>query len=243
MKLIDTHAHLDFPEFDRTRPEVIARAKASGVGIINCCLTSDGWVKVKDNKDLFLMTGCCPYRFSDWEPQWKLVNENIDNIIGVGEIGLDYYWVKEDHGRKREEENFLRFLKLAREHDKPVLIHSRNAEKRALEILKREKVEKAIMHCFSGMLEDALRAVDMGYLVSIPTNIVNSKQKQEFAKKLPLESIVLETDAPYLSPEHGKINEPANVVLSAKKIAEIRGIDFGQVCSVTTRNAREFFKI
>jgi len=104
-------------------------------------------------------------------------------------------------------------------------------------------VEKAIMHCFSGYLEDALRAIDMGYLVSIPTNVTLSKQKQEFAQKLPLESIVLETDAPYLSPEPGKQNEPVNVIKSARKIAELRGVGFEEVCSATTRNARGFFKI
>ncbi len=243
MKLIDTHAHLDFPEFDNTRDAVIARAKEEGVGIINCCLSREGWDKVKGNKDLYLMIGCCPYRYADWEPQWKLLNENITKIIGVGEIGLDYYWVKDSAGREREKENFLRFLKLAREHDKPVLIHSRNAEKQALDVLESEKVEKAIMHCFSGTMEDAQRAIKMGYLVSIPTNVVLSKQKQEFAKKLPLESLLLETDAPYLSPEPGKINEPANVVKSAQKIAELRKTDFDDVCRVTTKNAREFFKI
>lgn len=241
MKLIDTHAHLDFPEFDSTRKDVIARAKKEGIGIINCCLNPEGWNKVKDNKDLFLMIGCCPYRYADWDIQWRLLNEHIDETIGVGEIGLDYYWVKDQAGRDREKDNFLRFLKLAREHDKPVLIHSRNAEKQALDILESENVKKAVMHCFSGTMEDAKRAIKMGYLISIPTNVVLSKQKQEFAQKLPLESLLLETDAPYLSPEPGQINEPVNIMRSAKKIAELKKIEFDEVARQTTKNAREFF--
>jgi len=243
VKLIDTHAHLDFPEFDRNRDEVIARAKKEDVSIIDCCLTPDGWEKVKDNKDLLLMIGCCPYRLEEFYPQFGLIEENISKIIGIGEIGLDYYWQKEQHGRDKEKENFLKLLKLAEDNDKPVLIHSRNAETHVLDILERQGVSRAIMHCFSGTPQEAERAIKLGYLVSIPTNVVLSKQKQDFAKKLPLERLVLETDAPYLSPEPGKVNEPVNVIKSAKKIAELRRISFEEVCSVTTRNAREFFRI
>lgn len=243
MKLLDTHTHLDFPEFDKNRADVIARARKEGVGIIDSCLSPEGFEKVRGFKELYLMIGCCPYRFTDFEPQWALVNAHIDDIIGVGEMGLDYYWVKDQAGRDKEITNFLRFLRLAKERDKPVLIHSRNAEKQALDILEKEKIDKAIMHCFSGSMSDAMRAIKLGYLVSIPTNVMISRQKQEFAQKLPLESLVLETDAPYLSPEQGQINEPVNVVKSAQKIAELKGIEFKEVCSVTTKNAREFFKI
>jgi TatD DNase family protein len=242
MKLIDTHAHLDFPEFDKSRSEVIARAKKEGVSIINCFLEPEGLENMK-GLDVFWSMGCCPYRFEDYEAQFKLISDNIDKIVAVGEVGLDYYWVKETAGREKEKENFIRLIRLAKEHDKPLLIHSRNAEKQALDVLESEKVERAVMHCFSGSLEDAQRAISLGYLVSIPTNIANSKQKQEFAKKLPLESIVLETDAPYLSPEPGTINEPVNVIKSAQKIADLRKIDFEQACSVTTKNAWDFFGI
>ncbi len=243
MKLIDTHAHLDFPEFDRNRAEVIARASKEGVGIINCLLTPEGLAKIEKFKELYLTIGCCPYRFSDYEPQWGMLQEHVGKAVAVGEIGLDYHWVKDPQGRDREKENFLKLLRFAREHGKPVLIHSRNAESQALDILEKERVEKAAMHCFSGTLEEAQRAIKMGYLVSIPTNVVLSKQKQEFAQKLPLESLILETDAPYLSPDPGKINEPVNVIKSARKIAELRKTSFEEVCSVTTKNAREFFRI
>ena len=242
MKLIDTHAHLDFPEFDKTREEVIARAKKEDVGIINCFLEPEGIDKMK-GFDVYWSIGCCPYRFEDYEPQFKLISDNIDKAIAVGEIGLDYHWVKEPVNREREKKQFLRLLNLAKEKDKPVLIHSRNAEKPSLDILEKEGVEKAVMHCFSGTLDDAMRAIDLGYPISIPTNVVRSKQKQEFAKKLPLESLLLETDAPYLSPEPKTVNEPINVIRSARKIAELKGIEFDEVAKQTTKNAREFFGI
>jgi len=242
VKLIDTHAHLDFPDFDKDRREVIERAQKKEVAVLNCSLDIKGWEKIKGFKELYFSIGCTPYHIEDFERQYKLITDNITAIVAVGEIGLDYYWVKELDKREREKENFVRFLKLAKEHDKPVLIHSRNAESRALDILQKEGMEKVIMHCFSGTLAEAERAIELGYLISIPTNITKSKQKQELAKKLPLERILLETDAPYLAPESGR-NEPINIINSARMIAEIKGLDFEDVATTTTKNARELLKI
>ncbi len=246
MELVDTHAHLDFPEFDDELEEVIARAEERGVKIVNSFLDRGGFERVGsllEKRGVYFCVGCTPYHPEDFEAQYKLMVETIEDSVGIGEIGLDYYWVKDATGRKREEENFRKFLKLAREYDKPVVIHSRNAEKRALEVMEEERIERAIMHCFSGSLDIGKKAVMMGYLISIPTTVVFSKQKQEFARELPLESIVLETDSPYLAPVKGERNEPSNVALSAEKIAEIRGISVGEVAKTTTRNAKRLFGI
>lgn len=242
MKLIDTHAHLDFPDFDKDRREVIERARNKEIAVLNCSLDAKGWEKIREFKELYFSIGCTPYHLEDFDRQHSLMLDNMTKIVAVGEIGLDYYWVKEPDKRDREKENFVRFLKLAKEHDKPVIIHSRNAESPALDILQKEDIAKAIMHCFSGTLAEAERAIDLGYLISIPTNIGKSKQKQELAKKLPLERILLETDAPYLAPEPGR-NEPINIINSARRIAEIKGLDFEDVAKTTTRNARELLKI
>jgi TatD DNase family protein len=142
-----------------------------------------------------------------------------------------------------EQQNFPKLLELAKENEKPVLVHSRNAEKPALDILEKEGIERAIMHCFSGSLEDAMRAIDLGYPISIPTNISRSKQKQDFARKIPLDSIVLETDAPYLAPEPKTLNEPINVIKSAQKIAELKSVELDEVARITTKNAKAFFGI
>lgn len=243
MELIDTHAHLDFPEFDKNREEVIARASGEGVRIVNCCLNPEGLEKVRRFKELYLTIGCTPYRLEDFSGQFKLIRDNADDIVAVGEIGLDYHWIKDEGERERERENFTVLLKLAKELDKPVLIHSRNAESPALDLLEKTRVERAIMHCFSGSVDEAARAMDLGYLISIPTNVTRSKQKQAFARGLPLESVVLETDSPYLAPEPRTVNEPANVRISAQKIADIRGVEFEEVARQTTRNARKFFGI
>jgi len=243
VELIDTHAHLDMPQFDKNREKVIENATREGIGIISCSLDPKGWEKVKGFKELYHTIGCCPYHFPDYEPQYKLLQENVDDIIAVGEIGLDYYWVKEAPKREKEQKNFIKLLNFAKEHDKPVIIHSRNAEKQALEILKKERVEKALMHCFSGSLDHAKQAIDLGYPISIPTNIVTSKQKQEFAQKLPLESIVLETDAPYLAPEPRTLNVPNNVKKSAELIAQLRELEYKEVAKTTTKNTKEFFRI
>jgi TatD DNase family protein len=243
MELIDTHAHLDFPEFDLCREEVLSCADNKGVTVINSCLNPKGFELMRRYKKVFLTLGCGPYKFDEYDIQYKLIKEHIKEIVAVGEIGLDYYWVKEAEKRELEKEQFTKLLKLAKEYDMPVVIHSRDAESDALELLEQNDIKKAIMHCFSGNMTQAERAIAQGYLISIPTNLLKSKQKQKFAKKLPLESIVLETDSPYLCPFPGKVNEPIYIIESAKKIAEIRGIDYEEVAEATTKNAKEFFGI
>jgi TatD DNase family protein len=243
MKLIDTHTHLDFPEFDNSRDGVIERAREKDIAIINCFLDPGGIPKMQEYGGVFWTIGCCPYRFEDYSPQLHLIGEHMDKIIAIGEIGLDYHWVKEKDNRELEQLQFRRLISLAKEHEKPVLIHSRNAEKPCLEILEDEGVEKAIMHCFSGSRDEGMRALDNGYLISIPTNVIFSKQKQAFAKEFPLESLVLETDSPYLAPEPKAVNEPVNVIKSANKIAQIKGIEYEEVAKQTTKNARKFFGI
>jgi len=244
MEFVDTHAHLDFPEFDVNRGEVIDRAKKAGVTIINCVLNREGLGKISPFfDDVYLSIGATPYNLEPgyFESQMGLMQENKDSLVAVGEVGLDYHWVKDKEGREKEQENFLSAIELAKSLEKPLLIHSRNSEKPCLEILEAEGVKKAVMHCFSGSLKEAAHALELGYLISIPTNIARSKQKQELAKEVPLESIVLETDAPYLAPEPGEVNEPINVRATAGMIAEIKKLDVSEVARQTTGNARHFF--
>jgi len=245
-RLVDTHAHLDFPEFDTSREDVLARAKKADITIVNCLLNPEGLRKIApylDKFDIRISIGATPYNLEPgyFESQMDMMNENRDSLVAIGEVGLDYHWVKDKDGREKEQENFLKVIELAKRLDKPLLIHSRNSEKPCLDLLEAEEAKKVVMHCFSGSLNEALRAVELGYLISIPTNIVRSRQKQELAKELPLESIVLETDAPYLAPEPDAINEPVNVRITASKIAGIKRLDLGVVAEQTTKNACQFF--
>jgi TatD DNase family protein len=138
--------------------------------------------------------------------------------------------------------NFQSFIDLAKELCLPLVIHSRDAEDDVLRILKENDVS-ALLHCFSGSVESALDAAAFGHLISIPASVVHSKSKQKMAEALPLESMVLETDAPYLSPAPKTRNEPANVSVSCEKIAQLKGIKPDAVASTTTHNAVRFFDL
>ena len=170
-----------------------------------------------------------------------LIKKHRNDIVGIGEVGLDYYWVKEKEKHNIEKENFKKFISLSNELSLPLVVHSRDAEEDILQILK-DACKKAILHCFSGTVKQALDAISFGCLISIPASIMYSKQKQKLAGELPLESMVLETDAPYLSPVPKTRNEPVNIKLSAEKIAGIKGVDVEDVKKITTSNAKGFFK-
>jgi len=244
--LIDVHAHLDFPQFDADRDEVIRRAKGEGVIIVNSGLGRTGIKKtleiIEKHDNVFATLGLSPREFGEDEIEGtiKLIRENNGRIVGIGEVGLDYYWEKDAGNRRLEAENFARFIELSEELRLPLVIHSRGAEEETVRMVDSAGI-KALLHCFGGTAEQAEDAAERGHLVSVPVNVVNSKQKQVLAKALPLESLVLETDAPYLAPVPKSRNEPANIKMSAEKIAHIKGMDTDTVANVTTQNARKFF--
>jgi TatD DNase family protein len=246
--LIDVHAHLDFPQFDRDRDAVIERAKQEGVVIINSGLGTKGIQKTlalaKNNDNVYASLGITPTDFGEKEivATIELIRQNRDMIVAIGEVGLDYYWVKDADKRKQEIINFQRFIDLSQELRLPLVIHSRDAEGDLLRILKEQDI-KALMHCFGGDISLAKEAAKDGHLISIPANLANSKQKQAVVKEVPLESLVLETDAPYLSLVPKARNEPVNIKKTAEKIAEIKGIDYGIVEAATTANAKRFFRL
>ena len=246
--LIDVHAHLDYPQFDADRDAVVARAKAEGVVIINSGLGTTGIRKTLELTEkydnVYATFGLTPTEFGDKEidASIELIREKREKIVGIGEVGLDYYWVKDEEKRRQEAVNFQRFIELSRELRLPLVIHSRDAEEDLLKILKKENM-RALLHCFGGDAKQTASAAAEGHLISIPANLQNSKQKQSVAKAVPLDSLVLETDAPYLSPVPKTRNEPVNIKQTAKKIAEIKAIDYAAVEAATTKNAKRFFNL
>jgi TatD DNase family protein len=244
--LVDTHCHLSFPQFDPDRDDILDRA--GDMIIVDSQVNPSQYCRSLELSAKYprvfstLGFGAGDLDGKSFELAKNLVRENQEKIVGLGEVGLDYYWVKDEAGRAVEKEHFTQMLELAGELDLPVIIHSRDAEGDVINILK-EANQKAIMHCFSGSVEQAGEAADMGCLISIPTNIAYNKSRQKMAKSLPLESMVLETDAPYLSPVLKTRNEPANIRVSAEKIAEIKGIQFEAVAQATTENAMRFLRI
>ena len=246
--LIDTHTHLDFEQFDKDRGAVIKKAKEADVAILNSFVgAAEGVEKslgLAKQYDVYTTVGLSPTELDGEkvDERIKLIRKHKSDIVGVGEVGLDYYWVKEKEKHRIEQENFKKFILLSDELSLPLVIHSRDTEEDVIMML-RDANKRAILHCFSGTVKQAFNAISFECLISIPTSIIYSKKKQKLVEELPIESMVLETDAPYLSPVPKTRNEPANIKLSAEKIAGIKGVDTSDIEDITTSNAKEFFNI
>ena len=251
--LIDTHCHLDFPEFDHDRDEVIRRAKDNDIShIINIGSSLKGSKRsielaAKDNS-IYATVGIHPHE-ADSADDYTL-NEleglmSSDKVVAVGEIGLDYY--RNFSGHSNQKKLFLTLIKLAKRFDLPIVVHSRQAEEEILEILKEAMPIKAVVHCFSGDEVFLKECLDLGFFISFTCNITYKKSDRlkSLVSLTPVERLFLETDAPFLPPEgfRGKRNEPAYVRYLAQEIASIKGMSVEEVSRITTANAREFFKL
>ena len=179
---------------------------------------------------------------SDIEKLEELIKSN-KKIVAIGEIGLDYYWNKDN--KEKQKDLFRKQLSLAEKLNLPVVIHTRDAISDTYEILKEYHV-RGVMHCYSGSLEMALKFIDLGFFLGIGGVLTFKNSKlYEVIEKIGLENIVLETDSPYMSPEpfRGKTNESANIPIIAKKLSEIKGIPLEKVAEITTKNAFSLFDL
>lgn len=246
--LFDVHCHLTFPEFNEDREKVIEDCGKEDISIVVSTVDLDEIELARElstkYSNVYWTLGLSATELDPIivDAVIHAIRENKDNIIGIGEVGLDYYWVKEKEKHEIERQIFQRFIELSQELCLPLVVHTRDAERYSIRML-RENSCTALLHCFSGTVEQAQEAVEFGCLVSIPTNVFYSKGKQRLASELPLESIVLETDAPYLAPTPKTRNTPVNIKKSVEKIAELRGISKEEVSLQTTTNARKFFRL
>lgn len=182
-----------------------------------------------------------PFPASETAAIVALIREHAEDIVGIGEVGLDY-WVCQDEERRAAQREALSTLSaLAMELGLPLNVHSRSAGRHTLELLMEQGNAKVLMHAFDGKAGHALKGAEAGYLFSIPPSIVRSPQKVKLARLLPLESLALETDSPVLGPVAGERNEPANAAISAAAIAEIKGLPEAQVRETCMENARRLF--
>jgi TatD DNase family protein len=251
LMLIDTHCHLDFSEFDADRDEVLKRAAAAGVKqVVNIGSSLQGSINsvklAKDYANVFAVVGCHPHDsrdFSEADVEKVRSLAGFEKVVAIGEIGLDYY--RNLSPQEDQKKIFVSFLRLARELDLPVVIHSREAREDTLKIMEAEKVKRAIVHCFGGDPVFLKACVERGYLVSFTCNVTYKKAQnvRDAVKAAPLKMICLETDAPYLSPEgfRGKRNEPSFVHLLAEEVSRIKGLSLEEVAKATTDNAINFF--
>lgn len=250
---IDAHCHLDDEQFAGELDAVIARAENAGVDAIITAGTdvasSHAAIALAERfKIVYAVVGIHPQHAD------TLNDENLaairalashPKVVGIGEIGLDFYWTN-NPPRAVQEKNFIAQLDLAAELGKPVVIHNRNADDALMTIVRQRRgTPRGILHCFAGNLAMAREAIDLGYTLSFAGNVTfkNATALQELVTAIPLENILVETDAPYLSPMRGKRNEPANVVAIAEKIAELYQIDLVLVAKTMLRNSRTLFRL
>ncbi len=251
--LIDTHAHLYLPQFDEDRSEVIARARAAGVERVylpNIDLDSVASMLELERAEpgfCFPMMGLHPCSVKDdWEQQLAGVERWLAerSFAAVGEIGLDLYWDKSTLDAQREA--FRRQVRWAKELGLPIVIHSREATRQVLDLLKEEQDDRlrGIFHCFSGSAEEARETVELGFYLGIGGVLTfkNSGLREAIAE-IGLEHLVLETDAPYLAPVpyRGKRNESAYVRLVAEHLAKVKNRPLEEVEAQTTTNALKIF--
>lgn len=247
--LTDTHFHLELTD---DIPSILKRAEDNNVSnfIISGCDMKgieDGLAIINKYKNIYLTIGLHPDEVKDFNQNTipyleKLIKEN-KKIIGIGEIGLDYYHNKEN--KEEQKSLFKAQLDLANKLDLPVVIHTRDAFQDTYDILKEYNL-KGTIHCFSGPLENARKYLKLGYLLGIGgVSTYKNTNLKETLKDIPLESIVLETDSPYLSPEplRREVNEPKNIKIIASNLATIKNTSLEEVTKITTNNVLKTYKL
>ncbi len=248
MRLVDSHVHLDDSKFDADREQAIERALAAGVDRMMAIGTGEGpphvdtAVRLADRYPfLFATIGVHPHDASKaTEETWKRLRDLAAHpkVLAVGEIGLDYHY--DFSPRDVQRAVFERQLAFAAEFGKPVVIHTREAWQDTLEILRAQWHGQGIMHCFTGDESEARQALDLGFHLSFGGVLTFPKAEsvRQSARIAPLDRILVETDCPYLAPvpHRGKRNEPAFIVETARRLAEVRGSTIEAIAEATTRN-------
>ena len=251
--LVDSHCHLDFDVFDADRSEMIARARAAGVAtMLTICTHLSKFDAVRaiaeNDPDIWCSVGVHPHEAEDEgveAPVALIQRAQHPRVVGIGESGLDFYY---DHSpRDRQRENFRAHIEAARATDLPLIVHARDADDEVAAMLREAAGQgglKGVMHCFSSGRFLAEAALDIGFYISL-SGIVTFKNAEELrgiARDVPLDRLLVETDAPYLAPMplRGKRNEPAFVAHTAKFVAGLKGVDAAELGRVTTEN---FFRL
>jgi TatD DNase family protein len=256
MDLVDSHVHIDFPQFAEDRELVLDRARAAGVRTLLAIGTGPGPEKLdsaipfaEQHDWIFATIGIHPHEAEQVTPRHLEALAALakhKRVIAWGEIGLDYFY---DHSPRHVQQRVFRDqMSLAQQAKLPIIIHCRDAWADCINLLEeawRPTGLGGILHCFTSTLETARRGMEMGFLVSFAGNSTYPKTQnlRDVAKELPLENILIETDAPYLAPQRyrGKRNEPAYVAEVARTLASVRNLSPDEVAAATSENFRRFF--
>ncbi len=257
--LIDIHSHLDHPLLISRIDEVVQRAKNAGLkhiitnginpatnriclelskkyGIVKCAMG----VYPRDALKKESETGEAQLKVEDFDIEEEIgfIKKNKNNLVAISEVGLDFV----DGENKQQIQDFEKMIKLAEGIRKPIVVHSRKAEQKCIEILESSRLKNVVMHCFCGKKSLVKKISDNGWFLTAPAIVVRSRQFQDIVKNTPISQLFCETDSPYLSPYREKSNEPAFVIESYNKIAEIKGMDINEVTNNIYMNWQKVFE-
>jgi len=246
--LVDTHAHICDSAFDADRGEVLEKAAAVGVGAI--IAMGEDMADARRNIELadehpliFPAAGLYPtiLDLDQAEQMYSFIRSERSKLVAIGEVGLDFWIVKEASAKEIQKEILKGFISLSQELDLPLNIHSRSAGRHAVGLLLEEGATRVQMHAFDGKASTALPAVEAGFFFSIPPSVVRSRQKQKLVRQLPLSCLLVETDSPVLGPEPSERNEPANITVSIKTIADLKNVSEDQVIESVAENTKRLY--
>lgn len=246
--LVDTHAHICDTVFDPDREIILERAQIAGISAIiavgeNLEDAEKNLVLAARHTMIRPAAGLYP-TYLDLELAAKMrefILRHKDELAAIGEVGLDYWMVKEESGREIQREIFRGFIGQSKELALPLNVHSRSAGRHAVDVLLESAAGKVQLHAFDGKLSAAMPGVEAGFFFSVPPSIIRSEQKQKLVRKLPLSTLLIETDSPVLGPVPQERNEPANSWIAAKMIAELKGITVDEVVEAVTENTRRLY--
>ena len=252
MEFVDVHCHLESTRFDEDRDEVVRRAEEKGVKLI----INSGTAPKRNREVLELSNkydiakasfGWYPIgNFSkDIDKEIKWIEENKDNCVSIGECGLDFDTEERKATFEEQKEMFIKMIHLAKKLKKPLVTHTRKAELQAIEILEEEGMKNypVIMHCFCGRKSLIKRCIENGWFLTVPPVVKRWQNFQVTAELVPLDQLLTETDAPYLSPVSGERNESSNIPIAIQEIAKIKGLSEEEVARQIFNNAKRLFNL
>lgn len=254
--IFDTHCHLNSPELYSRIDEVLESAKKVGVDKYLVI----GWDKESSllavelahkYKEIYAAIGFHPTDIdgvSEEDFNEVMSHVNDPKVVAIGEIGLDYHWVKDPAQREKQKEWFIKQIEFANEHQKPISIHNREAFEDCLKTLKENRpLYSGVMHCYSGSVELLKDVLDLGLYIGLdgPLTFTNAKTPKEVCEKVPLDRLLVETDSPYLSPHplRGTVNEPKNIALVIDEITRLKGISKKHILEVLYDNSCKLFHV
>ncbi len=247
-KLVDTHTHICDSAFDADRTEVLRKAAQAGVGAIIALgenmADARRNIELADRHPMIRPAAGLYPTILDPDQAYQMhsfIRNQHSQLVAIGEVGLDFWVAKEASQKELQKEILIGFISLSKELDLPLNIHSRSAGRHAVALLLENGASRVQMHAFDGKASAALPAAEAGYYFSIPPSIIRSRQKQKLVKHLPLSSMLVETDSPVLGPEPDIRNEPANIAISIKAIAELKNVREDDVIEAISENTKKLY--